>query len=282
MNRLMPTQRTIIHCSEIPAEFQARLIQLGQLQKRSGYLLLEHQVALELEAWRRALSCDVNTLPPDFEPAKVRLLITDLDSTLVSIETIDEIAAMVGLRDQVAAITAKAMAGELDFAAALKERVALLEGLPEAKLVEVFETRMKPALAPGARATLAWLKQRGITTAIVSGGFTFFTQRLQAMLPIDYSLACMLETKAGRLTGKLQGQIVDKHAKAEFLTYLARQLGISPQQAIAMGDGANDILMLELAGLGVAYHGHAIARAHADALIDYGDWHDLRYLLLAA
>jgi phosphoserine phosphatase len=277
----MPSYRTVIHRLDLPPEHRSRLAQLGQLQSRPGYLLLRHEAPLELEALRCELRCDVNTLPVDFEPEKARLLVTDLDSTLVAIETIDEIAATLGLRDQVAAITARAMAGELDFPAALKERVALLEGLPEAKLTQVFEERMKPALQPGACATLNWLKQRGFTTAVVSGGFTFFTERLQTLLPIDYSLACVLEIKDGRLTGKLKGPIVDKHAKADFLAYLARKLGILPAQAIAVGDGANDIMMLELAGLGVAYHAHAIARAHADAVIDRGNWGDLRYLLTA-
>lgn len=275
----MPTYRTIIHRAHLPPQYRLRLTQLGRLEARLEYWLLQHAEPLELESLRRELACDINTLPPDFEPEATRLLVTDLDSTLITIETIDEIAATLGLRDQVAAITAKAMAGELDFAAALKERVALLEGLPEATLAQVFEERMKPALQPGASATLIWLKQRGITTAVVSGGFTFFTERLQSMLPIDHSLACVLEIQAGRLTGRLKGQIVDKHAKAQFLADLIRRLGISPQQTIAVGDGANDILMLQLAGLGVAYHGHAIARDHADALIDYGDWRDLRYLL---
>lgn len=275
----MPAYRTVIHRPHLPSQYRVRLAQLGRLETRPEYLLLQHEGPLELESLRRELACDINTLPPGFEPAKTRLLVTDLDSTLITIETIDEIAATLGLRDQVAAITSRAMAGELDFAAALKERVALLEGLPEAKLAQIFEERMKPALQPGAGATLTWLKQRGITTAVVSGGFTFFTERLQTLLPIDQSLACVLEIQAGRLTGRLKGPIVDKHAKAEFLTHLARRLGISSEQAVAVGDGANDILMLELAGLGVAYHGHAIARDHADALIDRGDWHDLRYLL---
>ncbi len=277
----LPNYRTVIHRPDLPPEHRAKLAQAGQLQDRQEYLLLEHQAPLELEALRSELGCDVNTLPWEFAPEKARLLLTDLDSTLVAIETIDELAAMLNLRAQVAAITARAMAGELDFAEALRERVALLEGLPEAKLNEVFEARMKPALQPGAKTTLAWLKQRGFTIAVVSGGFTFFTERLKTLLPIDYSLACTLEIRAGQLTGRLCSQIIDKAAKAQFLLHLTQKLSISPEQAIAVGDGANDVAMLELAGLGIAYHAHAIARAHAHAVIDRGDWRDLRYLLLA-
>lgn len=275
----MPSYRTIIHRPFLSPELQTQLARFGRLQSRSGYWLLEHASPLVLETLRRELGCDVNTLPLDFAPEKTRLVVTDLDSTLVAIETIDELAAVLGLRDQVSAITARAMAGELDFVAALKERVALLEGLPQEVLERVFTEKMKPAIQPGAQATLAWLKQRGITTAVVSGGFTFFTERLQKTLPIDSSLACQLEVRDGRLTGKLIGQIVDKYAKAEFLKDLARRLRISLEQTVAVGDGANDVLMLELAGLGVAYRAHAIARERASVLIDYGDWHDLRYLL---
>ncbi|MBN2701810.1 MAG: phosphoserine phosphatase SerB [Methylothermaceae bacterium] len=278
----MPTYRTVIHRTHLSPDLNDRLAALGTLQRCPDYLLLRHTEPLDLDGLRRELSCDVNTLPLAFEPEQVKLVVTDMDSTLIAIETIDEIAATLNLRDQVAAITEKAMAGELDFAAALKERVALLEGLPESDLEEVFQQRMKPALQPGAAATLAWLKERGIATALVSGGFTFFTDRLQKILPIDRARACVLESRSGRLTGRLGGTIVDGQGKAEFLHDLVREMGIAPNQTIAVGDGANDVLMLQQAGMGVAYHGHPIARRHADALIDRGDWHDIRYLVAAS
>ncbi len=272
------TYRTVIHQANLPTEHQERLSSLGEPQQGKGYLLLHHREPLALEDLRQRLGCDINTLPLKFDPAQARLFITDLDSTLVAIETIDELAAMLNLRAQVSAITEKAMAGELDFAAALKERVALLEGLPESVLEQVFHEKMK--LNPGAKKTLAWLKQRGVFIAVVSGGFTFFTDRLRQALPIDDAHACQLEIKQGRLTGRLTGTIVDKHVKAEFLQRLCHKLAINPEQAVAMGDGANDIPMLAMAGMGIAYHGHGITRNHADVLIDHGDWRDVRYLLL--
>ncbi len=272
------TYCTIIHRAALPSGQRENLAKSGSIEQGNGYLLLRHRDPLDLENLRQTLGCDINTLPLDFDPSQVKLFVTDLDSTLVTTETIDELAAMLGLREQVSAITEKAMAGELDFAAALKERVSLLEGLPETVLAQVFAEKM--TLSPGAKETLVWLKQQGITIAVVSGGFTFFTDRLRQIHPIDAALACQLEIKQGRLTGRLTGTIVDKNIKAAFLQQMSKKLAISLHQAVAMGDGANDIPMLAMAGLGIAYHGHGITRHHADVLIDHGDWRDVRYLLL--
>lgn len=270
--------QTVIHQQCLSPDQIRLLAEAGNLEKRCHYHLLRHSEPIPLDDWRQSLGCDINTLPSHFDPGRVKLFVTDLDSTLVAIETIDEIADLLGLRTQVAAITEKAMAGELDFKAALEERVALLEGLPEEKLEQVYRLRMK--LNPGARDTLAWLKRQGIITALVSGGFTYFTDKLKQALPLDATLACQLEIKQGRLTGNLTGKIVDKYAKAEFVTDLAKKHGIEFEQIVAMGDGANDLSMLERAGLGVAYHGHEIVKQCADARIDHGDWRDVRWLLL--
>ena len=275
----MPKLRTIIHSSCLkPAQLDF-LRKTGSLEARPGHYLLLHDHPVDTESLRRQLHCDVNTLPENFDPTRVKLLITDLDSTLIGIETIDEIADELGLKQQVARITERAMEGELDFAAALKERVALLEGLPANRLERVFEDKMKPAIQPGALATLAWLKRRGIVTAVVSGGFTFFTDRLRKILPIDYARACVLKIDSGVLTGQLEEPIIDQQAKVDFLMELARQLKIEHSQIVVMGDGANDVPMLQLAGLGVAYHGHTVARRHADARIDHGDWSALCHLI---
>ncbi len=271
--------RTVIHTHRLTPAQRQYFEERGRLESHRHHYCLHHPRPLALEPLRRRFRCDLNTLPPAFDPRRVRLVVSDLDSTLIAIETIDELAAEVGAKSQVAAITERAMAGELDFAAALRERVALLEGLPATRLAQVFEARMKPAIQPGAAETLAWLKRHGIVFAVVSGGFTFFTERLQKILPIDHALACRLEMKGGRLTGRVAEPIVDKDAKAAFLLDLARRMGLDPMETVALGDGANDVAMLQAAGLGIAYHGHTIAREHADACIDFGDWHALRQLL---
>jgi phosphoserine phosphatase len=266
----MPT--TIIHSPELNEQQRQSLQQrLGGAPRACGdHFRLEHDQALpqgELEALRRDCGLDINTLPIDFVAAEVRLLVTDMDSTLISIECVDEIADFVGVKPQVAAITEAAMRGELDFAASLRKRVALLEGLDVAALERVYEERLQ--LNPGAETLVAGLKARGIKLALVSGGFTFFTDRLKQRLALDFTLANVLHQEDGKLKGHVEGDIVGAEAKAAFLQQLCGQLGIRPQQVIAMGDGANDLQMLGLAGLGVAYHAKPAVQAQADVAIQY-------------
>lgn len=195
---------------------------------------------------------DINVLPPDFDPKSVRLLITDMDSTFINIECIDEIADHMGIKPQVAAITEAAMRGELDFAGSLTKRVALLNGLNVSALEEVYQQRLR--LNPGGETMLAGLKQAGIKLALVSGGFTFFTDKLKARYGLDFTRANNLDITADKLTGRVLGEIIGAEQKAAFLTELCHRLEISPAQVVAMGDGANDLLMMQRAGLSIAYH----------------------------
>lgn len=180
-----------------------------------------------------------------------RLVAFDMDSTLVQAEAIDELAHRAGVGDQVAAITARAMRGELDFKGSLRARLALLKGLPESVLAEVAKDM---PLTEGAERLIGTLKRVGYKTAILSGGFTYFGELLKDRLGIDYVFANKLEIKDGRLTGKVVGGIVDGAKKAELLKKIAERENISLQQVIAVGDGANDLPMLNLAGLGIAFH----------------------------
>lgn len=195
------------------------------------------------------------------------LIVSDMDSTLITIECIDEIAAGNGLKDQVAAITERSMRGELDFEASLRERVGLLAGLPESELAYVYDHVLQ--LTRGAEALLASCKTHDVKFMLVSGGFTFFTERLKQRLGLDYAFANELETKDGKLTGKLSGRIIDAQAKADLLVQYRQQLNLNPNQVLAMGDGANDIPMLEAAGFGVAIHAKPKTRSHADICIDF-------------
>ncbi|UOO81574.1 phosphoserine phosphatase SerB [Uruburuella testudinis] len=205
---------------------------------------------------------------PDREFADLGLIVSDMDSTLITIECVDEIAAGVGLKAQVAEITERSMRGELDFEQSLRQRVALLKGLDESVLQTVYDQVLQ--LSPGAEFLLEACKKHQIKFMLVSGGFTFFTERLQRQLGLDYAYANMLETADGKLTGRLLGRIIDAQAKADLLIQHREMLGLRPEQVLAMGDGANDIPMLQTAGFGIAYHAKPKAQAHADACIRFG------------
>ena len=221
----------------------------------------------ELASYCDAHELDYAFVPEDGSLANYRLFVTDMDSTLINIECIDEIADMQGLKTEVAAITEAAMRGELDFRESLTRRVALLEGLPEGALERVFRERLQ--LNPGARALLAGLKQAGIVTVLVSGGFTYFTERLQKQLGFDYAVANELEIRSGRLTGKVKGDVIDGDAKRHTLQLVRKHHGFAPATVIAAGDGANDLPMLSAAGVGIAYHAKPVVREHATYALNH-------------
>lgn len=195
------------------------------------------------------------------------LFVTDMDSTLINIECIDEIADMQGLKTEVAEITEAAMRGEIDFRESLSRRVALLAGLPEQALEAVYTQRLQ--LNPGAERLMRGLQAAGIRTMLVSGGFTYFTRRLQHTLGFDEAWANELEIADGRLTGRVIGDIVDGQAKAEHLQRYRDQLGLQPAQVMCAGDGANDIPMFRAAGFGVAYRAKPILREEADCCLNH-------------
>lgn len=223
-----------------------------------------------------SIQADVNLLPEDFNAKEIKLVISDMDSTLISIECVDEIADFINVKPEVSAITEAAMRGELDFEASLIKRVALLTGLDTSALQHVFDERL--TLNPGAEKWIKGLHKSGIKFALVSGGFTFFTERLHTQLNLDFSRANLLGESLGKLTGEVIGGIIGAQAKADFLQELCEQLEIEPNQVIAVGDGANDLLMMQAAGLSVAYHAKPAVQQQAmtnlnhrglDAILDF-------------
>jgi phosphoserine phosphatase len=194
-----------------------------------------------------------------------RLVVLDVDSTLIRDEGIDVLAEQAGVGAQVAEITARAMAGQLDFAESLRERVALLEGLPVAE-VEAVRDRLR--LTPGARTFVRTLRRLGYRVGVVSGGFTVFTDRFVSELGLDFASANELGVLDGRLTGGLVGDVLDRAGKAAALRRFARQYDVPLSQTVAVGDGANDIDMLEAAGLGIAFNAKAALRAAADTAVN--------------
>ncbi|MFS8045721.1 phosphoserine phosphatase SerB [Rhizobium sp. BR 314] len=212
----------------------------------------------------------------DAETRRKKLLIADMDSTMIGQECIDELAAEVGLKEKVADITARAMNGEIAFEPALRERVALLKGLPLSVVDEVIAKRI--TLTPGGPELIATMKTKGYYTALVSGGFTVFTSRIAATLGFDENRANILLEENGLLTGFVAEPILGKQAKVDALNEIAEELGISTDDAMAVGDGANDLGMLQLAGSGVALHAKPTVSAQARMRIDHGDLTALLYI----
>jgi len=217
---------------------------------------------------------DVVVQPADGR--RKRLLVADMDSTIIGQECIDELADHAGKRAEISAITERAMRGELDFEAALLERVAMLKGLPESVLAATYESRI--TLNPGARTLVATMKKLGAATALVSGGFDFFTGRVGAAAGFDTHQANRLLVANGALAGDVARPILGRAAKEEALLRIAGEKGIALQETLAVGDGANDLAMLGRAGLGVAFHAKPTVAAVAAARIDHGDLTALLYL----
>ncbi len=218
----------------------------------------------------------VDVAVQDADTRRKSFLIADMDSTMIGQECIDELAAEVGLKEKVSEITARAMNGEIAFEPALRERVALLKGLPISVVDEVIAKRI--TLTPGGRELIATMKAKGGYTALVSGGFTVFTGPIAAMLGFDENRANILLEGDGVLTGEVAEPILGKQAKVDSLLDIAERLGITPQETIAVGDGANDLGMLGIAGSGVALHAKPAVAAEAKIRIDHGDLTALLYL----
>ncbi|QOJ23761.1 MAG: phosphoserine phosphatase SerB [Gammaproteobacteria bacterium] len=199
--------------------------------------------------------------------ADFRLIAMDMDSTLLAIESIDEIADMQQIKPQVAAITLQTMRGEISFEESLTRRTALLRGLHQDALQQVYDERVR--LSPGAERMLQLAKRSGLKTMVISGGFTFFTERIKTKLDFDYAAANVLEIEDGRLTGKVVGDIIGRQGKAQLLKQVCGELGLQREQVIAIGDGANDLDMLVEAGVGIAYHAKPIVKQQATYSIDF-------------
>jgi phosphoserine phosphatase len=224
----------------------------------------------------------VNVATPDLKLSDFKLIVFDMDSTLINIECVDEIADAVGRKAEVAAITEAAMRGEIaDYKESLRQRVALLRGVSVASMDKVYRQRLK--LNPGATELVQACKDAGLKILLVSGGFTFFTDRVRDMLDIDYTRSNVLEIRDGLLTGKMVdqpwGDICDGEEKRRMLLQTCEQLGIDPKQAIAIGDGANDLPMMGEAGLSVAYHAKPKVREQAMVAINEGGLDRLLELL---
>ena len=218
-------------------------------------------------AWCEANRLDHAWMPDGRRFADLRLLAIDMDSTLISIECIEEMGSFAGRKAEIAAITAQAMRGEIDYPASLRQRVALLACLDEEVLQDVYDEKLR--LSPGAEALIARCKRHGVKLLLVSGGFTFFTERLKERLGLDETLANVLEIDNGKLSGRVLGTIVDADAKAAKFRQMARRLGAARERTVAIGDGANDLRMMAEAGTSVGYRAKPVVRDKATCCLDH-------------
>jgi phosphoserine phosphatase len=220
-----------------------------------------------IAAWCDAHQLDHAWVPEGRRFADLKLLAIDMDSTLITIECIDELGAVAGKRAEISALTAQAMSGEIDYAQSVRQRVALLAGLDEDVLQDVYDEKLR--LSPGAEQLVAHCKRYGVKLLLVSGGFTFFTERLKERLGLDETISSVLEIDHGKLSGDVLGTIVDADAKAAKFRQLAQRLGASKSQTVAVGDGFNDLKMMAEAGTSIAYRAKPVVRAKATHTLDH-------------
>lgn len=247
----------------------AKLVQASHIERITGqaFRLANANPHPDIPEYCSEVKLDFAFVPSGTKLTNFGLIAMDMDSTLIAIESIDEMAGMNNVKPQVAEITQSTMRGEIDFAESLIRRTALLEGLPQEALQKVYDEKVKSN--PGANKLLQRMQAVGIKTMVISGGFTFFTDRVKTELGLDYAFANTLEIKDKKLTGQVLGNIIGAEGKAEVLKRIRDELGLNKEQVIAVGDGANDIKMLESAGIGIAYHAKPVLREKATYSINF-------------
>ncbi|MFP6776266.1 MAG: phosphoserine phosphatase SerB [PS1 clade bacterium] len=261
MNTIIFHSKDIELASKIFSGFGA------EVEPKYSHIRIHTDKLIDLNDLRSEHKLDFNYLPDFFDFNNASLFISDMDSTLINIECIDEIADYGKVKREVAAITEQAMNGEIDFGVALTERVALLSGLDINVLGKVYEERLQ--VNQGGKELIKFFRNKCIKTAVVSGGFTYFTDRLSRDLDIDYSLANSLVIEDGKLAGTIAGHIVDAASKANFVHELCEINSVLPEQVIVVGDGANDLEMMSIAGLSVAFHAKPYVLENSNVAINY-------------
>ena len=269
----MITGTLIVHCNKQKIAEKLALILNGEIETKKNHLRIHITRNFDIHYLRASFNVDLNIFNNDFDYRQIKLMVSDMDSTLISIETIDEVAREVGLSKEISLITEKAMQGHLDFSESFKKRLSILKGVRTESFNAVYENKLK--LNSGASELVNFFKSTNVKTALVSGGINYFAEKVKDQLGIDTYRANDVEINNETLTGKVFGNIVDAKAKAKFIEELCVLYELKPNQVIAIGDGANDLEMMKLAGLSVAFHGKPILKKNCDIQINYGGLNSL-------
>ena len=269
----MISKTLIFHSNEQKIAEELALKLNGEVEIKKNHLRIHTTRNFDINNLRVGHNVDLNIFNYNFDYNEIRLMVSDMDSTLISIETIDEVAREVGLSQEISLITEKAMQGHLDFSESFKKRLSILKGVRTESFNAVYENKLK--LNSGASELVNFFKSTNVKTALVSGGINYFAEKVKDQLGIDTYRANDVEINNETLTGKVFGNIVDAKAKAKYIEELCVLYELKPNQVIAIGDGANDLEMMKLAGLSVAFHGKPILKKNCDIQINYGGLNSL-------
>jgi len=257
----------IMHSQDLVMAEELSLILEGELEQRTSHFRIHTNNNISINQLRLTHKIDLNLLNKEFNFAKVQLLVSDMDSTLINIETIDEIAKATGMSNEVALITEQAMQGNLDFTKSFKKRVSILKGVSIASFETVYNNHLK--LNPGALELINFFKSIQVKSAVVSGGLEYFAERLHRQLGLDTFRANNVEIVNNCLTGEVLGKVIDAREKANYVNELCNLYYLERNQVIAIGDGANDLEMMKIAGLSVAYHAKPIVQENCNIVINH-------------
>ena len=257
----------IMHSQDLVMAEELSLILEGELEQRTSHFRIHTNNNISINQLRLTHKIDLNLLNKEFNFSKVRLLVSDMDSTLINIETIDEIAKATGMSNEVALITEQAMQGNLDFTKSFKKRVSILKGVSIASFETVYNNHLK--LNPGVLELINFFKSIQVKSAVVSGGLEYFAERLHRQLGLDTFRANNVEIVNNCLTGEVLGKVIDAREKANYVNELCNLYYLERNQVIAIGDGANDLEMMKIAGLSVAYHAKPIVQENCNIVINH-------------
>ena len=257
----------IIHSQDLSLAQRLSMSLKGELEQRKKHFRIHTSNSFNLNHLRELNKVDLNLVSETFNFSEVRLLVSDMDSTLITIETIDEIAKAVGMSNEIAEITEQAVQGDLDFTESFKKRVSILSGVNTSSFKTVYDNHLQ--LSPGVPELIMFFKSLGIKSAVVSGGLVYFAERLKNQLGLDTFQANNVEIDNNYLTGRVLGKVIDAKEKANYIYELCELYQLQREQVIAIGDGANDLEMMKIAGISVAYRAKPVLQKSCDIIINY-------------